>query len=307
MKSDAEMVQSILKKAHEKENSMKKTKKITAISLALTVAVCAAVGAGALLKKIPSTRIPAVSDTPAATDASTVTNVPAAHAFSLLIASAAETAEEVAVTPVEHKTGVKLPISGRLVIENVSGLTDEQKNQRHNDLNNRLTREWQISADAYHVGGAESENYIGSLAVEGQFVVYAGDADALEKIEISCGAFGDLIIFPATENGKVPLLGQSWRDSILTGRAVEVSAQDYAEKYLNSKITPEGRTEEIGMKVNYAVSEALLAEKERNPDLGYESFSDEIVFRALYRDGSESSYTVVLSFDESGALSASVK
>ena len=61
------------------------------------------------------------------------------------------------------------------------------------------------------------------------------------------------------------------------------------------------------MKVNYAVSEALLAEKERNPDLGYESFSDEIVFRALYRDGSESSYTVVLSFDESGALSASVK
>ncbi len=312
MKSDAEMVESILQKAHEKENRMKKTKKITAISLALTAAVCAAVGAGALLKKIPSTLIPAVTDTPAATDASVSEETEpvredAAHAFSLLIASAAEAQQEVTVTPVEHKTGVKLPISGRLVIENASGLTDEQKNHRHNDLNNRLTREWQISADSYHVGGAESENYIGSLAVEGKFVVYAGDAEALEKIEVTCGAFGNMIIFPATENGKVPIMGQSWRDSILTGRAIEVSAQDYAEKYLNSKITPEGQIEEIGMYVNYAISEALLAEKELDPDLGYESFSDEIVFRALYRDGSESSYTVVLSFDESGALSANVK
>ena len=43
-----------------------------------------------------------------------------------------------------------------------------------------------------------------------------------------------------------------------------------------------------------------------NPDLGYEQFADEITFRAVYKDGSENSYTVLLTFDENGTLTASM-
>lgn len=289
---------------------MKKTKKITALSLALLTAVCAAVGAGFMLHKTPSAVLPGTPDTPETSVSSETEAAPQneAKGFSLLVASAAEVQPGDALTKAEHVSGVKLPISGQLVIENVSGMTGEEKSLYHNQLNDRLSREWQISKTGYHITGAESENYIGSLACQGTFIVFAEDTDALQKIEMSCGANGRLMIMPAMWNGKMPALSHDWFAAVKGAQTLTVTAQEYTDIYLNSDLDEEsGKTEPIGMFVNYDIADALLNEKELHPDMGYEQFSDEITFRAVYQDGSEASFAVLLTFDEGGALTVSMK
>ena len=309
MKSDREMVESILKKAHEKEKKMKRSRKITALALTLAVAVCAAAGAGIMMRKTPSTVTPAAPDTSVSNETETAPPN-AAAGFSLLVASAAEVQPGDPLTRVEHTSGVKLPISGQLVIENVSGRNEEEKSLRLNQLSENLSREWQISSDGigHHIGVAESENHIGLLAFQGKFIVFADDVDALQQIEMNCGAYGQLVIMPAMWNGKMPALGREWFAAIKGGQSLTVSAQEYTDIYLNSNVDEaSGSTEPIGMFVNYDITEAFLNEKELRPDMGYEQFADEITFRAVYKDGSENSYTVLLTFDENGTLSASMK
>ena len=306
MKSDREMVESILKKAHKKESKMKKTRKITALALTLAVAICAAAGAGIMMHKTPSTVTPAAPDSSVSKEAETA-RPNAASGFALLVASAADVQPGDVLTKAEHASGVKLPISGQLVIENVSGMNEEEKSLYHNQLNERLFGDWQISKISYQIGVAESENYIGSLAFQGKFIVFADDTDALEKIEMRCGANGQLVIMPAMWNGKMPAMSREWFAAIRGGQSLTVSAQEYTDVYLNNDVEEEsGKTEPIGMFVNYDMSEAFLNEKELNPDLGYEQFADEITFRAVYKDGSENSYTVLLTFDENGTLTASM-
>ena len=203
---------------------------------------------------------------------------------------------------------MKLPISGQLVIENVSGMDEEEKSLYHNQLNERLYGDWQISKTGYHIGAAESKNYIGTLAFQGKFIVFADDTDALESIEMNCGAYGQLVILPATWHGKMAAMGREWFAAIKAGQSLTVTAQEYTDIYLNSDVDEaSGTTEPIGMFVNYDMSETFLNEKELDPDLGYEQFTDEITFRAVYKDGSENSYTLLLTFDKDGALSVSMK
>ncbi len=306
MKSNTEMVESILRKAHEKENRMKKTKKITALGLAVVTAVCAAAGTGYFLQKKPAVEPNAAEE--AVSTAAEPAAVNETRGLSLLVASAAQAPQEETVTPVEHIAGVRLPITGKLVIENVAGLSEEEKSARHVQLNENLTREWQTSKSCYHVGGAESRDYIGSLAFEGKFVVFADDTHSLEALTVSCGSFGRLMIEPATWNGKMPALSREWFAAFRTGQSITVSAQDYTDIYQNVNVDEKnGAAQPIGMYVNYDISEALLNEKELHPDMGYGQFADEIVFRALYKDGSESSYTVAIAFDESGTLRVNLK
>ncbi len=310
MKSDSEMVESILKKAHEKEKSMKKTKRITAIGLAVVLAVCAAAGVGFLTHKTPSATVPVTDgpSDPSVSDTAETAAPNAAHGFALLVASAAQAEAEETVTPVTHASGVKLPVSGRLVIEDAAGMSEEERNLRQAQLNDILTAEWMTSKSSYHVSHAASESYIGSLGVQGKFIVFVADADALEKIELGCGAYGKLMVMPAMQYGKVPVMSAEWRAAVRQEQSLTVTAEEYTEIYLNCDADETtGEVTPIGMYVNYDLSEALLAEKELHPDMGYEQFADEITFRAVYLDGSENTYTLLLTFDETGALSVSMK
>ena len=307
MKSDREMVDSILKKAHEKERTMKRTRKITALSLAVVTAVCAAIGAGFIMRKTPSVALPDAFDASVSREAETA-RPNAAGGFTLLVASAAQVQPGDALTKAEHTSGVKLPISGQLVIENVSGMNEEEKSFYHYQLNEKLSRDWQIASTAYHIGGAESENYIASLAFQGQFIIFADDADALEKIEMRCGPNGRLMVMPATWNGKTPAFSKEWRAAIRQEQSITVTAREYTDVYLNSDVDGEtGATEPIGMFVNYDISDAFLYEKELHPDIGCEQFADEITFRAVYKDGSEESFATLLSFDGNGTLCVTMK
>ena len=288
---------------------MKKTRKITALALTLAIAICAAAGAGIMMHKTPSTVTPAAPDSSVRKEAETA-RPNAASGFALLVASAADVQPGDVLTRAEHASGVKLPISGQLVIENVSGMNEEEKSRRLNQLVENLSREWQISSDGngHHIGTAESENHIGLLAFQGKFIVFADDVDALQKIEMTCGAYGRLVIMPAMWHGKTPALGREWFAAIKGGQSITVSAQEYTDVYLNNDVDEEsGKTEPIGMFVHYDISEAFLNEKELHPDMGYEQFTDEITFRAVYQDGSEASFAVLLTFDENGTLSASMK
>ena len=311
MKSDSEMVESILKKAHEKEKKMKKTKRITALGLALAFALCAAAGVGFLTHKTPSATVPdGPSDAagPSVSEAPETAAPSAARGFTLLVASAAQAEAEETVTPVTHTSGVKLPVSGKLVIEDAAGRSEEERNLRKLELNDILTAEWMTSKSSYHVTNAETENYIGCLAVQGKFIVFIEDTDALEKIEIGCGGYGRLMVMPATQNGKVPIMSAQWRAAIKQEQSLTVTAEEYAGIYMNSDVDEAtGAVTPIGMFVNYDLSEALLAEKELHPDMGYEQLADEITFRAVYRDGSENTYSLLLTFDAAGALSVSMK
>ncbi len=308
MKSDFEMVESILNKARKKEKHMKKIKKTAALGLAAVVAVCAAVGAGFLRTNTPSVSVPdaPVTDEIAQTNENTQSN--AAAGFRLLWASAAQTEAEETVTPVTHASGVKLPVSGRLVIEDAAGMSEEERNLRQAQLNDILTADWMTSESSYHVSHAASESYIGSLGVQGKFIVFVEDTEALEKIELRCGAYGKLMVMPAMQYGKVPIMSDEWRAAVRLEQGVTVTAEEYTEIYMNSDADEEtGEVTPIGMYVNYDLSEALLAEKELHPDMGYEQFADDITFRAVYRDGSESVYTLLLTFDDAGILTVTVK
>lgn len=306
MKSDEEMIESILKKAHEKEKSMNRTKKTIAFCLVAVTVLSAAVGAGILWPKTPSVLVPDDSENNVSVDAQpTQTNT--ASGFRLLVAGAAEAEEEEIVTPVEHISGVKLPVTGRLVIENAAGLTDEEKNHAHARLNDRIAAEW-ANADSHHIYGAESESYIGTLAVQGKFIVFAEDIDALERIELGCGDYGKLFIMPAMMNGKLPILSPEWRAAFRQSSSITITPEEYVNIYENSSVDEAtGETEPIGIYVNYDMGEAFLNEKELDPDLGYEAFHDEITFRAVYKDGSETAYTLMLTFDADGILSVNVK
>ena len=306
MKSDSEMIESILKKAHEKQEMMRKTRRLTALGLALITVICAAVAAGFILHKTPSTVIPDSSETPVS-DTTEAVPQNAAKGFSLLVASAAQVQPGDQFIKAEHVSGVKLPITGQLVIENVSGMSVEGKSLYHNQLNARFYRDWQASNVLNYIGGAESENYIASLAFQGTFIVFADDTDALQKIEMNCGTFGQLFIMPATWHGKVPAGSKEWFTAVRADQCLTVTAQEYTDVYLNNDVDEaNGKTEPIGMFVHYDISDALLKEKELHPEMGYDQITDEITFRAVYKDGSEMSYTVLLTFDESGMLTASM-
>ena len=308
MKSDFEMIESILNKAREKEKHMKKIKKAAALGLAAAVAVCAAVGAGLMRQNTPSVLAPDAPETHESAQTNENTQPAAAAGFRLLWASAAQTEAEETVTPVTHASGVKLPASGRLVIEDAAGMSEEERNQRQAQLNDILTADWMTSESSYHVSHAASESYIGSLGVQGKFIVFVEDTEALEKIELGCGAYGKLMVMPAMQYGKVPIMSNEWRAAVRLEQSVTVTAEEYTEIYMNSDADEAtGEVTPIGMYVNYDLSEALLAEKELHPDMGYEQFADDITFRAVYRDGSESVYTLLLTFDDAGVLSVTVK
>ncbi|MBQ7639323.1 MAG: hypothetical protein IJS90_10525 [Clostridia bacterium] len=302
MRSDNEMLENILRKAHEKEKRMKKIKKTVSGTLAVIVAAAAISGAGYLMKKAPA--LPDESALKTEANATDLETQPKEKGFSLMIASAAETDETEEITVVEHNAKVKLPIYGKLVIENAAGMTDEEKNRRHNDLNNELTADWQASKDATHVGGAESENYIGSLALRGRFILFADDADELSEIKLTCGKFGNLLLLPATQYGKAPVLGATWYTAIRAGNEITISAEEYSNIYTN-RTSEDG--EQIGMFLSFDISEELLNEKELNPDMGYEDISYEIEFCAVYKDGASKSYTITVSFDKNGEMTATAQ
>ncbi len=187
-------------------------------------------------------------------------------------------------------------------------MSEEEKSLYRNQLGESLSREWQIASTPHHISSADSENYIGLLAFQGTFIVFADDTDALIKIEMNCGANGQLVIMPATWNGKMPAMSREWFAALRGGQSLTVDAQEYTDVYLNNDVDEEsGKTDPIGMFVHYDMSEAFLNEKELRPEIGCEQFTDELTFRAVYRDGSEMSYTVLLTFDENGTLIATMK
>lgn len=307
MKSDFEMVESILNKAREKEKHMKKIKKTAALGLAAVVAVCAAVGAGWMRSNTPSVPVTDTSVTNECVQTNDNTQPAAAAGFRLLWASAAQTeAEKDTLTPVDPVSGVRLPVYGRLVIEDAAGLSDEEKGLARERIAARIAEGWP-DKDARQFTGAESENYVGVLGVRGRFVAFA-EEDALESIELSCGAYGNLILMPAMQGGKTPILGKEWYAALRSGQNLTVSGEDYANVYLNSSVDEaSGERQPIGMFVTYQISDAFLNEKEQRPELGCADYSDEITFCALFKDGSEASYTLLLTFDDAGILTVTVK
>ncbi len=306
MKSDSEMIESILKKAHEKQRIMRKTRKITALSLAAITVICAAV-AVLIFHKTPSAVNPHTPET-VLNNGTETAEQNEARVFTLLVASAAEVAPGDVFVKAEHTSGVKLPISGQLVIENVSGMSEEGKSLYHNQLNARFSRDWKLSNIPNYIGGAESENYIASLAFQGTFIVYSDDIEDLVKIEMNCGAYGQLVLLPATWHGKTAAGSKEWFAAVRADQSLTVSSQEYTDVYLNNDVDEtSGKIEPIGMFVRYDISDALLKEKELHPEMGYEQITDEITFRAVYKDGSEMSYAVLLTFDESGMLCLKMK
>ena len=157
-----------------------------------------------------------------------------------------------------------LPVEGKLVVERVSNMSEEEKNNRRAALNESLTHQWLLDKRKYYINGAQSENYIASLAIQGDFVINVKDGNGT-RITVECGSNG--VIW--TEEGS---------DTMAEGLDTLV--------------------------FHYDISKKMLENYETNPDTTYADIQDEIICKIESGGKSILLFMIRICFDDNGYMKA---
>ena len=164
----------------------------------------------------------------------------------------------------EGANSCELPVEGKLVVERVSNLNEVEKNNRRAELNESLTHQWLIDKRRYYINGTQSENYIASIAIQGDFVIRVDGGNGT-KIRVECG-----------ENGTIWTEGGS--DAVAEGLDTLV--------------------------FHYDISEKMLEKFERNPETKYEDIQDEIICKIESEEQRIQFFIIRIHFDTDGYMRA---
>ncbi len=211
-------------------------------------------------------------------------NSPHRSAF-LVVASAASESE----TTVNKSYDVTLPMGGILMAEDTKGMTPNEKDAVMQRLKDRLLSLYGKDCNWLLKGRQEDTT------------VYFGTADII-KIKIENGEHVDNVTISCTENGILTVSDKSklggslseYNKTIKQGTSITVTGKEYEELYKGID----------GIRIEWFLSDSLLNTFNVSPDTPLSAVKDEITVKINYTDGSEETYTVSLSFDEDGMLSA---
>lgn len=277
MKTDKEMANNILCKVNEIKEERKAFRNGI---LSLTALTCAF---ALILASVFSLYF---GNTPKANTNSSVTTetAPRKSAF-LMVASAAYETE----TLINKDSDVILPLGGILTAERTEGMTAEGKDTVMLELKERLLELYGKDCNWFIKGIQEDST------------VYFGTADFL-KIKVDDSQSVNSVSISCTENGKLTVsdeskLGSSPSEYIKTikqGASITVTGKEYTELYEKAD----------GISIEWFLSDEMIKTFKASPDTPLSTVKDEITVTINYTDGTTEKYTVSLTFDDDGILSA---
>ncbi len=203
----------------------------------------------------------------------------------LMVASAAYETE----TLINKDADVVLPLGGILTAKNTNESSFSEKDMIMLELKEKLLNLYGKDCD-WHIRGIQEDS-----------TVYFGTADFL-KLKVEDSESVDNISISCTENGTLTVRTKSKHDSSLSeyiktaryGSTITVTGKEYAEIF--EKID--------GIRIEWFLSDSMVNIFKASPDTPLSKVKDEITVKIDYTDGSTEIYTVSLSFDDNGLLSA---
>lgn len=279
MKSDKEMFNDVLMRVADVRQQKKQQKKIAVKTLSVAFAFIFVFMAG--LTVFNDGAEPSVTLSDVTSEAVSVNTVN--KAFSVVVASAAENSEVIAIN---KESSVSIPFGGLLYVKKTSSTAGAN------------IAAYETECKLNEIFGENDKCSV--IGIEGDTCVYFGtvnylslkiaDADAVEEITFSCGENGKLFITDNTLIGNI----KEFHKTIKTGKEIIISGEEYKNVYEKSE----------GMVFKWSPSEELHEKFSNNPETSFSSAGDSIDVVIRYNDDTEESFTINLSFDEEGILKA---
>lgn len=278
MKTDKEMSHSILCRVNEIKSERKAVRNGI---LSLAALTCAFVFIMAAVFSL-------YTENTSFTDKSTAVTTEAAPRRSvfLMVASAAYETE----TLINKDTDVILPMGGILTAKDTKGMTNEEKDTVMLSLKKRLLELYGKDC-SWMLRGVQEDTtvYFGTADC---LKVKAEDSESIDSITISCTENGKLTVSDKSKLGSA--LPSEYIKTVKQGETVTVTGKEYAEIY--------GKAD--GIRIEWFLSDGMINTFKASPDTPLSAVTDEITVKIDYTDSSTEKYTVSLSFDDDGILSA---
>ncbi len=212
------------------------------------------------------------------------------NSFGLLLVSAAEDGEPYTVS-VSGNTTMELPVKGILQLYDVSTLTDEERSDFAEETFRTMCEDLKLYSEENRSRRITS-NYNESILLRygciNDFSINGIDCDRLSEIEITLDGIGDIELDRTSLGG----------ESEYTSKHFVIPAKQYVELYGNRN------ENEQGMCIFWNWSSELFDMLNENPSLLLSAIKDIITFTVKYNDGTSDSFTVEISFDDSGEMHA---
>lgn len=274
MKTDRDMTENILTRVADirtaRENRNRTIRKVAGVSCAFALIFALTVGFfGSGTSKLSEGSNP-------------VTQSNANKGFFLMVANAADESE----TSYSKEKNVILPLGGILQIKNTNGMSAEDINRMSYELKLRLENLYGIDK-GFHIRSAESAVAV-HFGTADKLRLKIADPSAVDCVTLSCTDKGKLTVFDEAAMGGKP---SEFIKTVKEGTAMVVTADEYMN-YAKGE----------GMHIRWFLSDSYIAELDENTMLS--EISDTISGKVTYIDGTEEDFTISLTFDDEGKLTA---
>lgn len=204
----------------------------------------------------------------------------------LLVAGAAYETE----TLINKEADVILPLGGILTAKDTKGMTNEEKDTVMLGLKDRLLELYGKEC-SWTLKGVQEDTTV-YFGTADYLKVKAEDSGSIDSITISCTENGKLTVSDKSKLGSA--LPSEYIRTVKQGASITVTGKEYAEIY--------GKAD--GIRIEWFLSDEMISALKESPDTPLSTVNDEITVIINYTDGSTEKYTVSLSFDDDGILSA---
>lgn len=212
------------------------------------------------------------------------------NSFGLLLVSAAEDGEPYTVS-VSGNTTMELPVKGILQLYDVSLLTDEERSDFAEDTFRTMCEDLKLYSEesiSRRITSNYNQNILLRYGCINDFSINGIDCDRLSEIEITLDGIGDIELDRTSLGGEPEYASKHF----------VIPAKQYIEFYSNRNESEEG------MCIFWNWSSELFEMLTGDPYIPLSSIKDIITFTVKYNDGTTDSFTVEISFDDSGEMHA---
>ncbi len=212
------------------------------------------------------------------------------NGFGLLLVSAAEDGEPYTVS-VSGNTTMELPVKGVLQLHDVSSFTDKERRDFSEETFRTMCEYLRLYSEesrSRRITSNYNENVLLRYGCINDFSINGIDCDRLSEIEITLDGIGDIELDRTSLGGEPEYASKHF----------VIPAKQYIEFYSNRNENEEG------MCIFWNWSSELFEMLTEDPNFPLSSIKDIITFTVKYNDGTTDSFTVEISFEDSGEMHA---
>lgn len=279
MKSDRKMTEDILERINCAEQQKKYHKAVAAKALGGIFAFALVVFTS--FSFFNTENLPVTDKSDAEIESDSVKAIK--DSYSLIVANAAEDRTEIC-----KESSVSIPLGGLLYVKDTKKMTEGEINRIAYEAKSKL-KEIYGEGEKWSVNGIEGDTAV-YFATADYLMLNIFDAEAVNSITLSCGESGDLLIYDMAVVGN----SKKFIKTVKNGKEITVTGEEYKNIY--------GKTD--GMIIKWTPSEELHKAFCEDPEAPLSGVRDEISGVIRYIDGTQESFSINLSFDDSGMLTA---